>query len=130
MTGGSKDPSHAVDRRPRLVAIVRPDHPPASRQRQRLDHARKAHRAHRGGEVIARGEEQKAGLGDVRNLKRLAHRRLVARVGDGGGRIVGQPQALGGERRRHHPLVIDADDRRKRCVASAREDRLGGVGRV
>jgi hypothetical protein len=43
---------------------------------------------------------------------------------------VSQPQALGRERGGHHPLVIDADDRGKGCVASTRDDRVGGVGRV
>ena len=91
MTGGGQDLPHAADRRPRLVEIVGPDHPPASRQRQRLDHAGKTHLAYRGGEVIARGEERKPGLGYVRNLENPTQRRLVARVGDGGGRVVSQP---------------------------------------
>ena len=122
--------AHPLDRRPRLVGVVSPDHPSAARQRQRLDHAGKPDLADRGGHVSPRRQQHKAGLGYVRIGQRLAHRRLVARARDGGRRVVRQPQALGGERRGHHPLVIDADDRRERRVAGTGDDRLGGVLRV
>jgi len=69
-------------------------------------------------------------LRHIRLGKRPAHRRLVARACDGEWWIVRQAETLGGERRGHHALIIDAHDRRERRVMGAGDDHLGGSSRV
>ena len=63
------------------------------------------------------GSKREARLRDAGLRERPAHRRLVARAGDGGRRVVGQPEALGAQRGGHHALVIDAHDRGERGLA-------------
>ena len=47
-------------------------------------------------------------LDNDRHRQQLAHERLVAGGARGLGRVVGQPQPLAGECRRHHALVVGA----------------------
>ena len=123
-SGGQNAPD-ALGGRARLLGVIRPDHPAAARQSQRLDDAGKAHVARHRRDVGSKGQQSEARLRDAGLRERPAHRRLVARAGDGGRRVVRQPEALGAQRGGHHTLVIDAHDRGERGLPRTLGDLLG-----
>ena len=130
LLSGGQDPPDALGGQACLLGVIRPDHPAAARQPQRLDDARKAHLARHRRDVGSKGQQREARLRDARLRERPAHRRLVARAGDGGRRVVGQPEALGAQRRGHHALIIDAHDRGERSLPRTLGDLLGRHCRV
>ena len=130
LLSGGQNPPDALGGRARLLGVIRPDHPAAARQPQRLDDAGKAHITRHGRDVGSGGQQGEARLRDAGLRERPAHRRLVTRASDGSRRVVGQPEALGAQRGGHHALVIDAHDRSERGRPGTLGDLLGRHCRV
>ena len=121
--GDGPDP---VGHRHRLHGGVGPDHPPASRQRTRLDHTGQPDGVGQLGHVVPGEDQAMTGLGQTGSSHQPAHGCLVP-----GGRhrlrwVVAQPEAGRRSGGRLHSLLVDGHHRRHRRPPV---QGLDGVGR-
>ena len=107
------------------AGVVRADHPLAGGERHRLDDARQPHLGRERRHVVAGGGHAVLRLRDPRSGQGPPHGRLVARRGDGLGRIAAQADSRTGGRRRPLADVVDGHHGVQRRPAMELLDRVG-----